>query len=52
LKFLKKLIAKRLQKEIKRCIHENQYGFIKCRTIQEYLAWNFEYLYECQKSKS
>jgi hypothetical protein len=38
LKFLTKLLANRLQKEIKRCIHENQYGFIRCRTIQDCLA--------------
>jgi retron-type reverse transcriptase len=44
-------VANRLQKEIKICIHENQYGFIQCRTIQDCLAWTFEYLHQCQKSK-
>jgi hypothetical protein len=51
LKFLTKLLANRLQKEIKRCIHENQYGFISCRTIQDCLAWTSEYIHQCQQSK-
>jgi hypothetical protein len=48
LKFLKNYWPKNCKKEIKRCIHENQYGFIKCRTIQDCLAWTFEYIYQCQ----
>lgn len=32
-------------------IHDNQYGFIKTRTIQDCLAWAFEYIYQCQHSK-
>jgi hypothetical protein len=48
LKFPTELIANRLQKEIKRCIHENQYGFIRSRTIQDCLAWTFEYIHQCQ----
>jgi retron-type reverse transcriptase len=31
-------------------IHQNQYGFIKSRTIQDCLAWAFEYLHLCRKS--
>src|SRR3954464_14074888 len=50
LKFLTKLAANRLQKQIKRCIHENQYGFVKCRTIQDCLGWTFEYLHQCHYS--
>jgi hypothetical protein len=36
---------------ILRLIHQNQYGFIKNRTIQDCLAWSFEYLHICHKSK-
>lgn len=32
-------------------VHENQYGFIKGRTIQDFLAWAFQFLYLCHKSK-
>jgi hypothetical protein len=32
-------------------IHKNQYGFIQSRTIQDYLAWAFEYLHLCHTSK-
>jgi hypothetical protein len=32
-------------------IHENQYGFIKSRSIQDCLAWIFEYLHLYHKSK-
>jgi hypothetical protein len=31
-------------------IHQNQYGFIKRRNIQDCLAWAFEYLHHCHKS--
>jgi hypothetical protein len=33
LKFLTKLAANRLQQHILRCIHKNQYGFLKARSI-------------------
>jgi hypothetical protein len=33
-----------------RLIHQNQYGFIKNKNIQDYLAWSFEYLHLCHKS--
>src|SRR3954469_7701947 len=39
LKFLTKLVANRFQEVIMDCIHANQYGFIKSRTIQDCLAW-------------
>lgn len=38
LKFLTMLMADRLQGVIKKIVHENQYGFIKGRTIQDSLA--------------
>jgi hypothetical protein len=34
-----------------RLIHQNQYGFIKSRTMQDCLAWAFEYLHICKQSK-
>jgi hypothetical protein len=40
-----------LQKVILGLIHKNQYGFIKGRTIQDCLAWSFEYLHRCHKSR-
>lgn len=45
LKFLTKLAANRFQQEITKCVHKNQYGFIKSRTIQDCLAWTFEYIH-------
>lgn len=32
-------------------VHENQYGFIKGRTIQDCLAWAYQFLYFYQESK-
>jgi hypothetical protein len=51
LKLLTKLLAERLQEVIMRLIHRNQYGFIKTRSIHDCLAWAFEYLHICKKSK-
>ena len=54
-KFITKLLANRLQ-----LIHTNQYGFTKSicqygftksRCIQDCLAWTFEYLHLCHRSK-
>jgi hypothetical protein len=36
---------------ILRLVLQNQYGFIKNRSIQDYLTWSFEYLQLCHKSK-
>jgi hypothetical protein len=51
LKFLTKLAANRLQDKILSCIHKNQYGFLRNRSIQDCLAWSFEYLHLCHYSK-
>lgn len=50
LKFLTKLLANRLQKVILKCIHNNQYGFLKSRSIQDCLAWCFKYIHQCKAS--
>uniref|UniRef100_A0A0A8YIB8 Uncharacterized protein n=1 Tax=Arundo donax TaxID=35708 RepID=A0A0A8YIB8_ARUDO len=44
-------MANRLQRKIIPIIHKNQYGFTKSRTIQDCLAWNFEYIHQCQQFK-
>jgi hypothetical protein len=51
LKFITKLMANRLQKDIIPILHQNQYGFIKTRNIQDCIAWAFEYLHICHLSK-
>lgn len=50
-KIITKLLANRLQKIITSLVHKNQYGFIQARTIQDCLAWAFEYLHLCHRSK-
>ena len=32
-------------------VSKNQYGLIKTRNIQDCLAWSFEYIHMCHKSK-
>jgi hypothetical protein len=51
LKVLTKLLANRLHTIIMQLIHGNQYGFIQSRTIQDCLAWSYEYIHSCHKSK-
>ena len=50
-KLVTKILADRLQSVIIGLIHHNQYGFIKTRTIQDYLAWSFEYIHQCHRSR-
>ena len=51
LKCITKILSSRLQKVILQIVHTNQYGFIKGRTIQDCLAWSFQFLHLCHKSK-
>ena len=51
LKLITKLLANRLQKVILRIIHRYQYDFIHGRTIQDCLAWTFQYIHQCQTSR-
>jgi hypothetical protein len=51
LKIITKMMGDRLQSVILSLVHKNQYWFIKSRTIQDYIAWAFEYIYQCKHSK-
>ncbi|XP_020168394.1 uncharacterized protein [Aegilops tauschii subsp. strangulata] len=51
LEIITKILANRLQEVILKIIHKNQYGFIKGRTIQDCLAWTFEYIHQCHASE-
>ena len=50
-KLITKLLANRLQNVVTKLVHKNQYGFIRSRTIQDCLAWAFEYLHLCHHSR-
>ena len=51
LKIITKLMANRAQKIITSVIHQNQYGFIKGRNIQDCLGFAFEYIHLCHQSR-
>jgi hypothetical protein len=51
IKLTTKILANRLQVVILKIIDQNQYGFIKNRSIQDCLAWSYEYLHPCHKSR-
>lgn len=51
LKLLTMLIANRLQVVILTLVHTNQYGFIKEQSIQDCLAWTYQFLHFCHKYK-
>jgi hypothetical protein len=51
IKLLTKLLANRLRSVILDVVHQNQYDFIRNRSIQYCLAWSFKYLHLCHKSK-
>jgi hypothetical protein len=51
IKLISKLLANRLQSIALKIVHENQYGFIKGRTIQDCLGWAFEFLHQCHHSR-
>jgi hypothetical protein len=51
MKIITKLLANQLQTVKTSLVHNNQYGFIKGRTIQDCLAWAYEYIHLCHISK-
>lgn len=51
IKILTKILANRLKPLITKLVHKNQYEFIKSRTIQDCLAWTFEFLHLCHTFK-
>jgi hypothetical protein len=51
LKILTKILADRLQTVIIKLVHQNQYEFIRTRSIEGCLGWFFEYIHQCHHSR-
>lgn len=51
MKIVTKLLANRLQRVMPNVVHDNQYGFIKGKSIQDCLGWAFECLHQCHHSR-
>jgi hypothetical protein len=51
IKLLTKILAERLQAMILQLLHVNQYEFLKSKSIQDCIAWCFEYIHQFQQSK-
>jgi hypothetical protein len=51
LKIITKLLGDMLQSVIISLVHQNQYGFIKTRTIQDCIDCAFEYIHQCKQSR-
>jgi hypothetical protein len=49
LKLLTKLLANRLQSKILDIVHDNQYGFLQSRNIQDCVGWAYEYIHQCKQ---
>jgi hypothetical protein len=50
-KIVSKLLANSLQAMALEVVHENQYGFIKGKMIQDCLGWALEYLHQYHQSE-
>ena len=51
LKIITKILANRLQRVMPEIVHENQYGFVKEKSIQDCLGWAFEFFHQCHHSR-
>ena len=50
-KILTMLLANRLQRIILKMVHANQYGFLNNISIQDCLAWAYEFIHQCHTSR-